>query len=477
MCRNWYGGRPRWLVRRTGSRVHEERSEVNASIDPADGSGELAMTPMVNDLRINRLLHPKCFRGVSCAAALLLLDWGILACQTAPADPGAQWVRAVRLDGTVALGEWMGTSKEGDLQLQASEGVTSIPIDDLESVGFEVDEESAKGQVLFYLADGGRLRGDIVKGATEAVIGKTALGDATVFPWDRLAGIQFAGADAHDRADRLFQEALLDRAPSRDVLISRDAVEVKQLSGILESLEADGGSFVFAGESRKFQLDRIYGIVFAAGAKAQPVFPMTVELADGSEFSGMLQGAAVDAMDVKTSVGATVLVPVAEVVTLRFRGDRLVYLSELKPAKERMEGLVHAPWPMQRDKSVSGSALSIDGRRFERGLGVHSRTELTYAIDGQFERFVSTIGIDDAVRPLGAVVMRVEADSSVLFDSGPLTGTDPPRDVILDVGGVQTLTLIVDYGEGLDVSDQADWADARLIRPRGDKTRAAKRTP
>jgi len=27
------------------------------------------------------------------------------------------------------------------------------------------------------------------------------------------------------------------------------------------------------------------------------------------------------------------------------------------------------------------------------------------------------------------------------------------------------LTLIVDYGEALDVADHADWADARLIKP------------
>ncbi len=394
-----------------------------------------------------------------------------------PAGPAGARVSAVRLDGTTALGEWMGTANDGQFGFQTSEGMVSIPADDLDSITFGVDRVLPRGEVLFYLADGGRLHGSVVEGGGDSVVGRTALGDATALPWDRLAGIQFAGADSFHRADQLFRAALGNREPSRDVLISRDAVEVKQLAGLLESLDANGGAFRFAGESRTFQLDRIFGIVFAAGAKAPPVYPMTVELANGSEFSGTLKRADAQSIVVDSSTGATVQLPIARIVKLRFRGDRLVYLSELKPAAERTEGLVHAPWPVQRDKSVTGSEISIDGRRFERGLGVHSRTELSYAIDGQFERFVATIGIDDAVRPLGDVVMRVEGDSKVLFDSGPVTGSDPPRDVVVDVAGVRMLTLIVDYGAGLDVSDQADWANARLIRPRGARTQAGKHNP
>jgi hypothetical protein len=204
---------------------------------------------------------------------------------------------------------------------------------------------------------------------------------------------------------------------------------------------------------------------------------MSVELADGSVFSGTLERADADTMRVATSVGAAVDVPIADVAKVWFRSDRLVHVGDLKPVGERVEGIVHAGWPVQRDRSVSGSPLSICGRKFERGLGVHSRTELSYAINGEFERLAATIGIDDAVRPLGSVVMRVAGDSKVLFDSGEIGGTDGARDVIVDVAGVKTLTLTVDYGEGLDVSDQADWGDVRLIRPRGGKAGGAVRRP
>ncbi|MCH8146858.1 MAG: NPCBM/NEW2 domain-containing protein, partial [Planctomycetes bacterium] len=82
-----------------------------------------------------------------------------------------------------------------------------------------------------------------------------------------------------------------------------------------------------------------------------------------------------------------------------------------------------------------------------------------------YERFAATIGIDDFVRPGGSVVFRVIGDGRVLFESGEITGRDAPRAIRVDMVGVKLLTLLVDLGEGLDLSDHADWAGARLIRP------------
>jgi len=418
------------------------------------------------------------------------------------ANAGESSVRAVRLDGGTVVGHWRESTDIRELRLQTPDGEVVVSTDDLSSVAFEAamtgsspqpsrppsskgeqaclpcplsraaagsSPEEPRGGVVFHLADGGCLCGAILRGATDAVVARTALGDSDTIAWDRLSGIQFSGGEQFHRAEQLFREALSDRLPGQDVLVSRDPVEVKKLDGRLESLDADGGSFMFAGESRKFKSDRVFGIVFAAGAKSAPLYPLTVELADGSVFSGTLQRADADGLRVAASVGATVDVHIADITALRFHGDRVVYVSDLKPVAEKVEGIVHAPWPVVRDKSVSGLPLSICGRKFAKGLGVHSRTELSYALNSGFERFAATIGIDDAVRPLGGVVMRVGGDSAVLFESGAIGGTDPPRDIIVDVSGVKILTLTVDYGDGLDVAGHADWGDARLIRPRASK--------
>jgi hypothetical protein len=119
---------------------------------------------------------------------------------------------------------------------------------------------------------------------------------------------------------------------------------------------------------------------------------------------------------------------------------------------------------VRKDRSASAKSLSIAGRVFDKGLGVHSRTELSYQIAGDYESFVATIGIDDAVRPRGSVVFRVSGDGRELFDSGEVRGSDPPRDIQVDVKDVKSLTLAVDYGEALDVSDHANWGGARLLK-------------
>jgi len=59
-------------------------------------------------------------------------------------------------------------------------------------------------------------------------------------------------------------------------------------------------------------------------------------------------------------------------------------------------------------------------------------------------------------------------DLGFIFDVQLKDADHPP---IVDVRGVKILTLIVDYGLDLDLSDHAVWGDARLLKPRsGGKT-------
>src|SRR5207247_2531998 len=67
-------------------------------------------------------------------------------------------------------------------------------------------------------------------------------------------------------------------------------------------------------------------------------------------------------------------------------------------------------------------------------------------------------------RPLGNGVVQIKADGKVVFDSGPVTGDDEPRPVLVPIEGAKKIQLIVDYGDQLDVGDQADWGNARLIK-------------
>ncbi len=76
---------------------------------------------------------------------------------------------------------------------------------------------------------------------------------------------------------------------------------------------------------------------------------------------------------------------------------------------------------------------------------------------------LATVGIDDRVRPRGNVRLEIEGDGRPLLDA-PVTGADPPRPVDLDLTGVGRLTILVDYGEDMDVADHLDLCDARIVK-------------
>jgi hypothetical protein len=372
-------------------------------------------------------------------------------------------VRGVQWDGTPIAGQWVASPDGKRIDIQTADGVVGIAVDDLSHLDFLTDYRAPFGPVAFYLHDGGVMFGVLLAGQADAIQARTAVGDLKI-DWNKLAALRLGEPTQFKRANELFQEALRTRSPSQDMLVSRDPSDVKVLQGRLETLDESGGSFLFAGESRKFQNEKLYGIVFAAGAAKPAPGQVLIELADGSSFSAALKSANEKTVRAESSFGAAVEISVSHLRRLKFRSDRVEFVSDLKPTTQRIEGVLHAPWAVQPDRNVLGNSLSIGGRKFERGLGVHSRTELSYAIGGEFDRFAATIGIDDAVRPLGSVVMQVLGDGRTLFDSGLVAGDQPPRDILVEVAGVESLTLVVDYGDGLDASDHADWGDARLLR-------------
>jgi len=117
---------------------------------------------------------------------------------------------------------------------------------------------------------------------------------------------------------------------------------------------------------------------------------------------------------------------------------------------------------VQNGKSVDEHPLSIGGTRYERGLGTHANSELTYRLGNRYARFDARVGVDDEKGGLGSVVFQVIANGEKIFDSGVLRGKQPAQAVSLPLEGVDELRLVVtDAGDGIN-SDHADWADAFL---------------
>lgn len=96
-------------------------------------------------------------------------------------------------------------------------------------------------------------------------------------------------------------------------------------------------------------------------------------------------------------------------------------------------------------------------------MALQSRTVLSYHLPGKFRRFKATVGIDDSVRATGNARLEIKADGKMLWQ-GELRGSEPARELELDVSGVRRLELVADYGDDLDTGDRVDLGDARVTK-------------
>lgn len=139
------------------------------------------------------------------------------------------------------------------------------------------------------------------------------------------------------------------------------------------------------------------------------------------------------------------------------------YLSDL-PAYDSFNWV----GPLERDQSNGGSeagdgsALTIGGRTFAKGLGGHAHSEQVFHLGKGCSRLNGHVGVDDAVGDKGSVSFQVWGDDRLLFDSGPMTGGDPAREMAVPLGGVEELRLVLADGGDFVADDHGDWAAARL---------------
>ncbi len=124
--------------------------------------------------------------------------------------------------------------------------------------------------------------------------------------------------------------------------------------------------------------------------------------------------------------------------------------------------------PVQKDRSngesgaTDGNTLTLNGTTYLKGLGTHSRSEITYAASGKCAIFAAKVGIDDEVGPAGSVIFQVWADNVKRYDSGLMTGSTATKGVNVNILGAQELKLVVTNGGDGNSQDHGDWANATV---------------
>ncbi len=253
---------------------------------------------------------------------------------------------------------------------------------------------------------------------------------------------------------------------NRDLLRSRNGDTAR---GILAGL-ADGPAFRFrpdGGEARTVAAKDVAAVAFnpTLVRVKKPKGPVVrAVLADGSRLVMATAAVADNVLSGEAVFGAKVSVPLDAVVALDVLGGKAAYLSDLKPAKAEQAGFLGPAWPWAADRSVRGAPLRLGDSSFDKGLGTHPRTVLTYDLGGKYRRFEATVGLDPATGDRGRAAVRVRVDGKEVAVPGlAALAAGKPVAVRADVTGAKELALEVDFGPAGGVRADVNWADARLV--------------
>lgn len=155
----------------------------------------------------------------------------------------------------------------------------------------------------------------------------------------------------------------------------------------------------------------------------------------------------------------TLIVFVSAPFCIKAEGDRIVRLEDLDIAK-----IVQGWGKPQKNLSVDGNPITINGKKFEHGVGTHATSRMIIDLKGAAKFFTAFVGIDDEIKTNpGSVCFRIYADQIKVYDSDVMKQGNPAKEFKVDLTGVGVLHLIVTAaGDGINY-DHADWADAVIM--------------
>ncbi len=139
-----------------------------------------------------------------------------------------------------------------------------------------------------------------------------------------------------------------------------------------------------------------------------------------------------------------------------------VHLSELKPVRATVG------WgKLGVNKTVQDGPLTVNDKKYDKGMGVHAHSELVYACKADYKRFVAVVGLDFEMRKddRPSVVFKVYADKTLLADSPVLTWKTVSHwhfDVPIPARSRQIRLIVTDADDGI-AADHADWVDAGFV--------------
>jgi hypothetical protein len=268
----------------------------------------------------------------------------------------------------------------------------------------------------------------------------------------------------------LVQQQLANPSNAEDTVIVQTDAGDRMVSGLVKKIDTQNLEIEYQGQVRKINIGRVKALVLAdLGLEKEYQTTFSVNMSDGSLIKGEGVTLAQGALSVRLADGLELNFPQEQIRTIDITSDRLRYLSDLDPLEIQQRTLFTLQRQWQRDRSVLQNALAIRNHQtgqlfeFKKGLGTQAYTRLDFASRDNYQMLLATVGMAAETQGRGDCQMQVLGDGVELW-SARIKGTDAPRDIEVDIRGVSRVSLVVDFGESLDLSDHANWCNARFVK-------------
>ena len=338
-------------------------------------------------------------------------------------------------------------------------------VETVETVGFDrlLQLQRAKpdahqpvaGDFVVEFADGSRL------------VGRPAASDAAGLQIDTKS-LGRVGADvARVRSIHRPGVALLPPDATQDVVRLTNG---DRTAGIFKSLDAKNVTL----EDATLPLDAVAAVDFAVLGPPKPAAngarAFRVGLSDGSSVNGTIESADGQTLHFRPTGGKLAEVPLADVTSIEQVNGPVTWLSSLTPeVAERTPYLETAasaasPGPaFAADRSITGDPIVAGGKPYSRGLGVHSRSTLTFAVPQGAKKFRTQYALVDGL-PYADVTVRVLLDGKPVHAAKNVRSGALAPAVEVPLSGAKRLTLEVGYGENYDVQDRFNWIQPAFVK-------------
>jgi hypothetical protein len=360
-----------------------------------------------------------------------------------------------------------------DLNLRTADGEKTFAVRDLLRVTVSGVAKDAAGEpaVWVELADGSQLL------ATQytAAQGKAAvdlLGHGGIeVPATAVRAVRWASQP--DAIAKQWRDIVAQDAGGDVIVVRRTDTALDQWEGVLHAVDADVVQFELDEERVSIPRVKLEGVVYYRSAGREVAEPVC-QVADrfGAHWNVRSLRLEDGVIQLTSGAGVSFRLPAEQLNRLDFSTGNVVYLSDLEPASVQWTPFFSSSsatsrlsrlFQPRRDASFDGGRLSLAGKTYDKGLAIHSRTELVYRLAEDYRRLRAIVGIDDRVGEAGNVKLVISDDDRVLLEKD-VSGKQAPWELDLDIAGVRRLRILVDFGEDLDIADRLNFCEARIMK-------------